>query len=41
MLGYKNILVGVGAIALATAPALVLSNSSNIHNKIMMIHKIE
>ncbi|AOX43879.1 hypothetical protein S100390_v1c05400 [Spiroplasma sp. NBRC 100390] len=39
MLGYKNILVGVGAIALATTPALVLSNSSNIHNKYNKIEK--
>ncbi len=39
MLGYKNILVGVGAIALATTPALVLLNSSNIHNKYNKIEK--
>ncbi|WP_283272615.1 hypothetical protein [Spiroplasma sp. SV19] len=39
MLGYKNILVGVGAIALATTPALVLSNSSNIHNKYNKVEK--
>ncbi|WFG97390.1 hypothetical protein M1770_04850 [Spiroplasma citri] len=32
MFGYKNILVGVGAIALATTPSLLLSNTAFINN---------
>ncbi|WP_425380666.1 hypothetical protein [Spiroplasma endosymbiont of Stenodema calcarata] len=39
MLRYKNILVGIGAIALATTPALILSNSSKIHDKYSKIEK--